>query len=213
MRNECRLLFFFLQICWVCVFPPPSPLSPSTGLPGEVFHPHVLTLLNFHGPYNPYEPPPTATTCGKLSMTLKTSQMLFWVWDSSSGSDNKSAQEWRKLVWFLQDFFHLFVCLRPSCGFWCVFKWNLMSSSNWWSSAEKRQIVHCFHGGCRGAFYWAVPKKIHTVKFSHFIVRHPHRLPTTFLGLSTFPRMPCNEPPGNMSGPVTFSSLERRWRK
>lgn len=44
--------------------------------PGDVLYPHVLTLLNFHGPYNPYEPLPTAITYGKLSMTLKTSQML-----------------------------------------------------------------------------------------------------------------------------------------
>lgn len=132
--------FFFLQICWVCVFPPPSPLSPSTSLPGEVLHPHVLTLLNFHGPYNPYEPPPTATTCGKLSMTLKTSQMLFWVWDSSSGSDNKSAQEWRKLVWLLQDFFHLFACLRLFNVCSNEISWGHLID---WSSAKKRQIVHC----------------------------------------------------------------------
>lgn len=59
-------------------FPENLPFSPRSQLSTRasvVLYPHVLTLLNFHAPYNPYEPPPT-TTCGKLSMTLKSGQML-----------------------------------------------------------------------------------------------------------------------------------------
>lgn len=40
-----------------CEYLPFFPIYTSTT---EGWYPHVLTLLNFHGPYNPYKPPPNS---------------------------------------------------------------------------------------------------------------------------------------------------------
>lgn len=174
----CRTFYVKNFLFFFCLLFPSLQVSP-----GDVLYPHVLTLLNFHGPYNPYNTPPTAITDGKLSMTLKTSQSLWFLMLLLAARTPAAVMQ---VSWMALKRFCLFVYFRH--GTWHSFE----STLEWIRCPTSTKMV--------GKNYVVVqqwPPHRHLSCHSKENIRgkvHPCFLWPLFVGLAMFPRMPCSMP-------------------